>query len=331
MTLISMKEWLNMNQRTRVLPTDKWYLDFAIKILPFIKQSSVFKDEDSRTQAKAAILVSLYFQDAISQNGGWKVFSNQYLKQYGKRLPFYLLTDDYTADEINPEDIAFVIWTLKSERVIEEDDTFTFFNPYDENLLLLSQTLYGMMDACFEEAPISNQSSADIWVMGADVLEVPNTPLPEIIPGTKLKKDVERCLEYNQGKPLLYFANYQKLRTFFVEVLKWEDHPSSLLSDLEDYKEFVIYANAKGILVAHSVAAYFCEEHNPLYNAQRAATEGYKMFCHPGVCPFDLLKYGMAKGILPDIQLPFPKGKEFFQQQWDFIARYYLGEYYEGE
>ena len=55
------------------------------------------------------------------------------------------------------------------------------------------------------------------------------------------------------------------------------------------------------------------------------------MFCQPGECPFDLLKYGMTKGILPDVELPFLKGKETLHQYWDFIARYYLCEYYEGE
>ena len=79
------------------------------------------------------------------------------------------------------------------------------------------------------------------------------------------------------------------------------------------------------------LAAYFCEEHNPMYDAKRAAAEGYKMFCQPGECPFDLLKYGMTKGILPDVELPFLKGKETLHQYWDFIARYYLCEYYEGE
>ncbi len=103
------------------------------------------------------------------------------------------------------------------------------------------------------------------------------------------------------------------------------------MPDLEYKKEFVIYANAKGMLVAHNVAAYFCEEHNPMYDAKRAAAEGYKMFCQPGECPFDLLKYGMTKGILPDVELPFLKGKETLHQYWDFIARYYLCEYYEGE
>ena len=35
----------------------------------------------------------------------------------------------------------------------------------------------------------------------------------------------------------------------------------------------------------------FCEEHNPMYNAKRAAAEGYKLFCRPGACPFDLTLY----------------------------------------
>lgn len=35
-------------------------------------------------------------------------------------------------------------------------------------------------------------------------------------------------------------------------------------------------------------------------------------------------KYGMLKGILSDVQLPFPNGKEVLYENWDFIVRYYL-------
>ena len=35
--------------------------------------------------------------------------------------------------------------------------------------------------------------------------------------------------------------------------------------------------------------------------------------------------------LLPDAQLPFPQGKEVLQNNWDFITRYFLDEYYEGE
>lgn len=331
MMTISMKHWVGANERTRVLPTDKWYLDFAIKSLPVIRQSPLYEYEDNEMQVEAAISLAMYFQDAIAQSGGWKAFSEAYYERYGSYLPFYKLTDEYVPDEINKEDIAFVLWTLYSQASIWDDEAYTLFDPLDKDLLALSQTIYEMMDACFEEAPVSEGESGIVWVMGVDLLDMDNLPLPEIKPDTKLSKDVTHCLEYSKGKPLLYFATYEELCTFFIEVLKWDNNPSSLLPDLKYKNEFVIYANAKGMLVAHDVAAYFCEEHNPMYDARRASVEGYRLFCQPGACPFDLVKYGMAKGILPEVAFPFPNGRELLHQNWDFIARYYLCEYYEGE
>ena len=67
------------------------------------------------------------------------------------------------------------------------------------------------------------------------------------------------------------------------------------------------------------------------YDAQTATAEGYELFCLPGRCPFDLLKYGMQNNLLCDAALPFDRGREILQQNWDFIARYFLGEYYEGD
>lgn len=330
MTAIDIKRWLGANERSRVLPTDKWYLDFANKLLPLVKQSTMFENADHRAQTDAAISLSLYLQDAISQNGGWKTFTELYTNLYESYLPFYSLTDEYTPDEINQEDIAFILWTLKSLPTVWTTK-YTLFNPLDKGLLELSQAVYDLMDANFEEAPISKEPSSFLWVMGPDLLEMPILPLPEITPETPLKKDVELCLEYSKGKPLLYFATYGELKRFLINILKWENKPSALLPELRSKEEFIIYANAKGILIAHNVAAYFCEEHNPMYNAGRAATEGYKIFFDLGACPFDLIKYGMTKGLLPDLQLPFPGGKEVLQNNWDFIARYYLCEYYEGE
>lgn len=329
-TLISMKQWLSANERTRTLPGDQWYINFAAKVFPIVKRSLLFKENDYM-QKNVTISLCMYFQDAIAQTGGWKIFSESYYSLYNTYLPFYQLSDGYIPDEINKEDIAFVLWTLKSHAALYEPDEYTLQDPYDKDLLDLAKEVYTLMDEDFEKAPINEEPSSMLWVMGPDLLEMPLTPLPEITPETKLSKNAEYCLEYSGGKPLLYFATYKELCKFFVDVLKWENSPYSLLPDLQDKKEFVVYANAKGMLIAHNVAACFCEEHNPMYNAERAAAEGYKLFCRPEACPFDLIKYGMAKGILPDVQLPFPNGKEILHRNWDFIARYYLCEYYEGD
>lgn len=328
---IKMNQWLGANERTRVQPSDQWYLKFANEIYPVVRTSAMYRDAYPEEQMEVSIALAMYFQDAIAQTGGWKVFADGYYSLYKTYLPFYELTDSYVPDEINPEDIAFMLWTQCSHYAfLEEDDSYTLQDPYDEGLLELARQAYEMMDKLFEEAPICPEPSTLMWVIGADVFEMPFTPLPEITPGMKLKPDVERFLAHSGGKPLLYFATYKDLCQFFVDVLKWQNSPSALLPELKHKKEFVVYANAKGILVAHSVAAYFCEAHNPMYDARRAATEGYRLFCRLAACPIDLLKYGMEKGLLPDVQLPFPRGKEILRKYWDFIARYYLCEYYEG-
>lgn len=330
MATIPMQQWTRSNGRSRVLPSDKWYLDFSESLLPLIEASPLFSGESRDVQTDAALRCGMYFQDAIAQTGGWKEFTAAYRKLYGTYLPFYPLTEAYVADEINREDIAFLLWSLRAKPETEKE-TYTLFEPYDSELLALSQRIYEQMDARFEEAPISEKASSPSWVMPMETLAEASTPLPESTPATRLSPNAAKCLAYNQGKPLLYFADYAELRRFFVHTLEWEDKPSSLLLDLKEEKEFVIYANAKGMLLAPGVAAYFREAHNPMYDSRRAAEEGYRLFCQPGACPFDLLKYGMAKGILPDVALPFPKGKETLHTYWDFIARYYLNEYYEGK
>lgn len=235
MTTINMQYWLGSNERTHILPTDKWYLDFSASTLPLIKASPLFNKEDLRTQIDAAISLGIYFQDAIAQSGGWKLFSKAFQGVYGTYLPFYPLTNEYVPDEINWEDIAFVLWTLKAHYAFGGRD-YTLFSPYDKDLLALSQSAYELMDARFEEAPISEGESSCLWVMGLDLLDMPITPLPEVTPETRLSKDAARCLEYSRGKPLLYFTDYKELCTFFVDVLGWENKRSALLPDLE-YKK----------------------------------------------------------------------------------------------
>lgn len=327
---IYMKHWLRANERSKQVTTDSWYLSFADQLLSLIAPSPLYSKKSEEEKVNAAISLTLYLQDAIAQTGGWKEFSNAYYKLYQSYLPFYSQTDTYVPDEINIEDISFIQWTLLSRYAVFEEDQVIIQNPYAPDLLELSQKVYDVMDASFEKAPICDEASSPIWVMKLDLLEIPQVPLPEIPPGMPLKKDVERCLAYSKGEPLLYFTTYNELCKFFVEELKWENKNESLLPELKDEKNFVIYANAKGMLVAPNVSYCFRDPNNPTYDAEKAATKGYKLFMYPGACPFDVLKYGMVKGLFSDLQLPFPGGKEVLHEYWDFIARYFLSEYYEG-
>lgn len=325
-TPIYMKRWLEANGRKRALPGDTWYLNFANEVLPLVAASPLFQDHAAGKAAQTALDTALYFQDAIAQAGGWKAFTARYRMLYGQPLPFYAC-NGYIDDEINRDDVCFLLWKNLSGL----HPSFHFLPPHEAFLMTLAGQLYDRMDSLFEEAPINEIPSTETWVMDLGLLDTVTTPLPEVTPDSRLTKDVERCLAYSHGHPLLYFATYGDLHAFLTGTLEWEDHPGGVLADLKDEKDFVIYANAKGMLLAPGVAACFCDSRNSAYDAPTAAAEAYELFCLPGRCPFDLLKYGMQHGLLPDAALPFAGGREVLQRHWDFIARYFLEEYYEGD
>lgn len=326
---IYMNQWLGASGRKRPQDTDNWYLGFLNRLLPVLKKAPLYAGTDGIVRVtRSALALALYLQDCIAQSGGWRMFSDRYRALYGAPLPFYRTTDEYLPDEVNREDVAFVLWSRMARPWSTEWKHFTICDPFRPELLALADDICRMMEACFEEAPIADLPSPEGWVMKPDGLK-PLSPLPEVTSQTRLISDVERALAYSGGTPLLYFATYGELCCFFTDVLKWDNRPDSLMPDLKDSKEFVVYANAKGLLLAPDVAACFRSTDNPCYDAGRAAAEGYKLFCQPCACPPDLLRYAMTYGLLPDVQLPFPGGKEVLQQHWEFVMRYYLGEWLE--
>ena len=324
---IFMKAWLDLHGRSKAVSSDSWYLDFANNLLPIVRDSILYKDCLWEDQQNVALLLTLYLEDCVADGGNWRQFIHWHQESYGKYLPFYTLTEDYYPDEVNPEDIAFLLWGVNSP---VGDDFDGVENPLDQDLLAFARLVYEHLDEAFEEAPISDHLAVD-WMMETELMQKKRTPLPAVPVGEKLPTNVERFLEASGGEQLLYFNSYQSLKVFFVQALQWEDEEDYLLPDLKDFEDFVLYANPKGLLVGPDVANYFADKRNPLYNQEDAAEEAYELFCEQGLCPFDLLKYGMENQLLPDAQFPFEHGKELLEENWDFVARWFLGEYYEGD
>lgn len=309
---IYMHAWLQCHCRTKQTSTDGWYLDFANRLLPLVGSH------------RAALLLTMYFEDTIANAGGWRRFCDLCHSLYGTYLPFYELTESYIPDEINEADIAFVLWKLHSDA---DGDTAVVANPFDSERLQLAKEVYRRMDAAFEQAPIAELPSGD-WVIPSEQLLVESIPLPAIEPGVTLPQSVKLFLDASGGEQLMYFPLYSQMEDFFVEHLHWN---RSDLPGQPEEDNVVLFANPKGILMAPGVAQFFCDDRNrTAYDAAASANEGYRLFTDKGVCPFDLLKYGVQHNLFPDACLPFENGKEILRKNWDFIARYFLGEYYEG-
>lgn len=322
-----MQAWLDAHDRVRVTNTDQWYLDFANSLLPLISESYLFGSDGAESQQQVALMLTLYLEDCVADGGNWRQFIHWHRESYGRYLPFYTLTEEYLPDEINTEDIAFLLWAVNSPAGDAYDGVE---NPMDKDLLSFADEIFVRLDAAFESAPISD-NLAEGWLLETELMQKKCEPLPVAVPGEKQPTNVERFLEASNGEDLLFFDSYEALKFFFIHSLKWEAEEDSLLPDLKEFDDFVLYANPKGLLVGPDVASYFAAKNNPLYDAEDAQVFAYDIFCEEGLCPFDLLKYGMEHQLLPDAQFPFENGKALLHDNWDFVARWFLGEYYEGE
>lgn len=324
---IYMQTWLDTHHRAKVTDTDKWYLDLANGLLPLVAKSYLYKETTAEDQQQVALTFALYLEDCVADGGNWRQFINWHHESYGRYLPFYSLTENYLPDEINREDVAFLLWAINSP---VGDDFDGVENPLDNDLLEFADMVYGRLDAIFEEAPISDFLAED-WMMETELMERKREPLPVASSGEKMPENVERFLEASGGESLMFFDSYDALKRFFVHSLKWEDEEGNLLPDLAEFDDFVLYANPKGLLIGPDVAPYFADKRNLLYNAELAEEEAYELFCEAGLCPFDLLKYGMEHNLLPEAQFPFDDGNALLHDNWDFVARWFLGEFYEGK
>ena len=171
---------------------------------------------------------------------------------------------------------AVLSLVLYFQDAIAQNGGWKHFTELYRELEALCGMAYDLMDVAFEEAPV-NETPSRPWMRGTKELRILPTPPPEILPTPDMNENARRCLEHSGGHPLLYFSDYDELIRFFAKVLGWEGQ--NILPDLAKEKEFVLFANTKGILLAHDVAAYFRDSHNPQYDESRATTEGYRLFC----------------------------------------------------
>lgn len=322
-----MQAWLDAHERLKTVDTDSWYLDFANQLLVFLRESYFYKSEKEESCHQIAIMLALYLEDCVADGGNWRQFIHWHKRSYGRYLPFYSLSEDYLPDEINKEDLALLVWALESP----VGESFDFVeNPLDKDLLEFVDVLYKKLDSVFEEAPVSENLAGD-WFLETSLMMKECSLLPIASLDEKLPTNVDRFLKASGGESLMYFDSYNALRLFFIQALGWEDDEESLLPDLKDFSNFVLYANPKGLLIGPDVADYFADKRNPMYDRDVSEEEAYELFCDQGLCPFDLLKYAMKHDLLPDAQFPFEDGKRLLHENWDFVARWFLGEYYEGE
>lgn len=144
-----------------------------------------------------------------------------------------------------------------------------------------------------------------------------------------------KFMEVNNNKPIAYFSSFDDMHSFLVSKMGWPENENNKSFDaIKEKKNFVLFVTEdKGLLIAVDIAEYIKDIDNPIYNEKEAEMKSFLLFVNKGQCPIELLEYLEEEGKLADACLLDEKndrqaGKKLVHENWDFIARMFLNEFY---
>ena len=145
--------------------SDFYYVNLARRLYEHIRANPLGRNSDPYWVAHTAANIALYLEDVVSELGQWRTFVKKHKELYGKYLPFYEVNEDeYYLDEINKQDICFLLWS----QIMAGKEEGMIVNPYNFYLLKLTEEVYKVLDKEFEKAPINNDKIKALQELLAD-------------------------------------------------------------------------------------------------------------------------------------------------------------------
>ena len=144
------KKWLELHPYKQTNSVDQYYVGIANEIHKRLYSSTIadaFEEEENIRYT--SLCLAAWFEDVISQTGIWQAFTAECRKRYGAYLPFYPIKGDYFPDEINLEDIHFLLW----HHIQYLCRGISAINPENPGIEQTAQEIYGLLAEEYETAP----------------------------------------------------------------------------------------------------------------------------------------------------------------------------------
>ena len=145
------------------------------------------------------------------------------------------------------------------------------------------------------------------------------------------KEQVKRYKSVMQGKDILFFSTYEKLRSFINEA-------AGQGPDFDSVKEFprnttymVLLHPSKGLSIVAGLNHCIFIEGNTFYDPERAAIDSLAFYVSPDACPYETACCLQDKGLLPNAAINSLKGTDygraFLHDNGRFITDYFFHRY----
>lgn len=155
MQTLYIKDWLAIHPYTRQQATDGYFVALANRLY----RACSLKDIPEPFRKKLSLYTAAYLEDIISGLGLWQTFTAHHRTLYGRFLPFYPTNSDYASDEINEEDIRFILWNTLQKAPYEHP----FVHPLHPAIQETARLFFEILDEAYETAP-ANDALADFFL-----------------------------------------------------------------------------------------------------------------------------------------------------------------------
>lgn len=146
------KEWMAVHPYKQTTSDDLYYTDIANQVYQVCKQTGFSEIGMSDEQVRSiSVRMTAYFEDVISGLNIWHSFITDYKQHFGKYLPFFTTDIDYYDDEVNTQDIRFLLWHFTQQYFGRQHEAFV--NPDNPLLQMVAVEISKIFDAHWEYAP----------------------------------------------------------------------------------------------------------------------------------------------------------------------------------
>lgn len=132
--------------------TDSTYARFATELAELLAKQNIQGFEGHNVK-ELAIVLTMYYEDVLSDLGMWYSFTERMHQLYGRYLPFFDVDEkQYYRDEPNNVDIRFLIWLF-----ISRTEPGYIVSPDTLAVEYASEVVGELMDRKFEEMPVNEE------------------------------------------------------------------------------------------------------------------------------------------------------------------------------
>lgn len=148
---ITQSDWQETNPAGITTGGDRFYAVLATKLQKEFVKLNIDPNLPKGLFRYASMSLCAYLEDLVCQWGVWDTVKEICKERYGNYIPFYpTVHDDYFTDDLNIEDVEFIIWQA-FVRTGQADGRI--FSPYSEAVTVMAKNALDVLADSFEKAP----------------------------------------------------------------------------------------------------------------------------------------------------------------------------------